>query len=98
MLSIAFMNLEMKTKCAFRGHGVIFTIQVEKPGELRKLLNLALSLAFRLASFLHQLTQVISDWGPGLLDPLFSWSLCIQKSPQPIRIKSFSTLVFSTAF
>lgn len=62
MLSIAFVNLEMKTKCAIRGHGVIFTIQVEKPeGELRKLLNLVPFLAFRLVSFLHQLTQVISD-------------------------------------
>ena len=65
--------------------------------KIKKILGPSLSLAFRLASFLQHLTQIIGDWGPGLLDPLFSWFLCIQKFPQPIRLKFFSTLLFSIA-
>lgn len=65
--------------------------------EIKKCLGPALSPAFRLVSFLQQLTQIIGSWGPGLLDLLVSWSLCIQKFLQSLRMKSFSPLLCSVA-
>lgn len=65
LLSTAFVNLEMKKKMSLQ----IVQSTICDPGrktgkKMRKCLRRALSLAFRLVSFLKQLPSIASNWGP----------------------------------